>query len=114
MFGKGIQMTTLPLNFIEGHLFVELDGNLWLFDTGAPTSFGISQSLAIAGERFNISASYFGLNATSLKQFVGVQCSGLLGADVLGRFDHILDTAGGGLTVSTSELSYTGQSIPLG
>ena len=106
-------MTTLPLIFDNGHLFVELEGHLWLFDTGAPTSFGASERLGIADEQFSLCSSYFGLTASTLSQYVGVECSGLLGADVLGRFDHILDTAGGRLTVSTTELSHEGQSVRL-
>ena len=35
-------MNTLPLQVREGHVFVELGGELWLVDTGAPTSFGTS------------------------------------------------------------------------
>ena len=106
-------MTTLPLIFNNGHLFVELEGQMWLFDTGAPTSFGASERLRIADEQFSLCSSYFGLTAATLSQYVGVECSGLLGADVLGRFDHILDTAGGRLTVSTTELSHEGQSVRL-
>jgi hypothetical protein len=104
-------MTTLPLILNHGHLFVELEGHLWLFDTGAPTSFGVADKLLIADEQFSLSSSYFGLTASTLSQYVGVECSGLLGADVLGRFDHILDTAGGRLTVSTVELSHDGQHV---
>ncbi len=106
-------MTTLPLIFDQGHVFVELHGHLWLFDTGSPTSFGASKALLIADEQFSLSASYFGLTATTLTQYVGVECSGLLGADVLGRFDHILDSRGGRLTVSTAELSHDGQHVQL-
>jgi hypothetical protein len=106
-------MTTLPLVFKDGHPFVELDGNLWLFDSGAPTSFGAGTSIEIAGKRFEIAKSYFGLTEATLSSFVGVQCAGLLGADVLGHFDHLLDVAGGTLTVSATELQHGGQLVPL-
>lgn len=106
-------MTTLPLIFNHGHLFVKPAGHLWLFDTGAPTSFGAAERLLIADEQFSLSSSYFGLTASTLSQYVGVECSGLLGADVLGRFVHILDSTNGKLTVSTDELSHDGQRIHL-
>jgi hypothetical protein len=110
-------MHTLPLQLRDGHLFIDLGGDLggqlWLLDTGAPTSFGASRSLAIAGERFELDADYLGLTPESLSQFIGVPCVGLLGADVLGRFDHIFDTAAGKLTLSTAELSHTGQQVRL-
>ena len=94
-------------------MFVELGGELWLVDTGAPTSFGTSRSLSIAAVQFSLGASYLGLTAASLSRYVGVPFVGLLGADVLGRFDHVFDAAGSGLTVSTAELLHSGQSVPL-
>ena len=106
-------MIALPIQSHDGHLFLVLEDDLWLLDTGAPTSFGTTRHLYIAGEHFNLSTSYLGLTAATLSQFVGVQCVGLLGADVLSRFDHIFDTAGGRLTVSTSELSRNGHMVRL-
>lgn len=106
-------MNTLPLQLRQGHLFVELGGELWLLDTGAPSSFGTLRSITIAGEQFSLGTTYLGLSAATLSQFVGVPCVGLLGADVLGCFDHIFDTASGRLSVSASELSHSGQSVRL-
>ncbi|MFM7282754.1 MAG: hypothetical protein ACKO32_13355 [Planctomycetia bacterium] len=106
-------MITLPLQLRDGHLFVNLSGELWLIDTGAPSSFGRSRRLNIAGESFQPDAGFGGLNPETLSDFVGVACAGLLGADILGRFDHVWDCAGGTLTVSTGELTHRGQSIPL-
>jgi hypothetical protein len=106
-------MTTLPLEFRDGHLFVDLRGALWLIDTGAPASFGRTCGLTIAGESFRLDDNCGALNADTLSEFVGVSCAGLLGADILGRFDHIWDCATGNLTVSTGELMHRGRSIPL-
>lgn len=106
-------MTTLPLVFKAGHLFVEIEETLWLFDTGAPTSFGAVTSIMVAGEQFRLATSYFGLTETTLSSFVGVPCGGLLGADVLGHFDHILDTISGTLTISATELAHSGQAVRL-
>ncbi|NEX15125.1 MAG: hypothetical protein C1943_00455 [Halochromatium sp.] len=106
-------MITLPLIQRHGHLFIELQGHLWLFDTGAPTSFGDARSLQILGERFDLSPSDFGLSASSLSQAVGVTCSGLLGADLLNAFDYLIDIAAGRLTVSKNALTHDGQPLPL-
>ncbi len=104
-------MTTLPLIFNHSHLFVELEGHLWLFDTGAPTSFGAADRLLMGNQQFNLSSSYFGLTASTLSQYVGVECSGLLGADILNRFDHILDIKAARLTISMIELSHDGPRV---
>ena len=106
-------MPELPLHLRDGHLFLEVDGALWLFDTGAPTSFGSTPTLALAGERFRLGSSYLGLTAAILSQFVAVDCVGLLGADILRRFDFILDTPNGVATISTSELELRGPVVDL-
>ena len=106
-------MQTLPLIFTDGHLFVEAEESLWLYDTGAPTSFGDVETLAFAGEQFRPASGYMGLDASMLSGFVGVQCSGLLGADILGRFDHLLDVPSETLTASSDELSHPGTRVPL-
>lgn len=56
-------------------------------------------------------SSYLGLTPETLSSFVGVDCIGLLGADVLGRFDFILDVPNGKVDISTSDLEYNGTSI---
>jgi hypothetical protein len=97
----------------DGHIFIELEGRLWLFDTGAPESFGRPNNLTVADKHFFVGESYLGLSDDTLSKFVGVECSGLLGADVLGHFDHILAVENTALTVSTDELSHLGQSVQL-
>lgn len=106
-------MTELPLLFDSGHLFAEIRNNLWLIDTGAPTSFGDAKSIMLNDRNFSIVESYCGLTADSLSEFVGVKCSGLLGGDILGFFDHIFDIPKLKLTTSHLELSHQSLSIPL-
>jgi hypothetical protein len=106
-------MKTLPLIDQNAHLFVEIEGSLWLHDTGAPSSFGIWPSLELLGKRFAIDDSYMGLDAAFLSEAVGVECKGLLGADVLGEFDQIIDLPGGCLTLSTEDLEHPGQTLEI-
>ena len=106
-------MHELPLHFRDGHLFAELAGDLWLLDTGAPASFGTTGALALAGESFSVGAGYMGLDTATLSELTGVRCAGLLGADVLGRFDHILDVPAGTLRLSSEELTHDGQILDL-
>ena len=106
-------MNTFPLQLRDGHLFIELSGELWLLDTGAPNSFGPNGNFSLAGEQFRLGSNCLGLTAATLSGFVGVQCVGLLGADVLGRFDIIFDVPNNTVSISTEELSFPGQSVPL-
>ena len=106
-------MYQLPLQLRNGHLFVELNSGLYLLDTGAPSSFGTTSRLSIADETFDLQNNYLGLTAATLSQSVGVRCEGLLGADILGRFDHLFDVPGGTLTFSKDELILDGKSVDL-
>ncbi len=106
-------MYELPLHFRSGHLFVEQDGELWLLDTGAPCGFGHTGAISFAGESFSLASDYHGLDAEALSRFTDVRCVGLLGADVLGRFDHILDVPNGTLVVSPDELMHDGHRVEL-
>ena len=97
----------IPLHLDKGHLFLDLAGSCWLYDTGAPTSFGDS-SLTLGGKEFKPSSNYMGLSASTLSDFTEVRCQGLLGGDILGEFDHIIDMKSGMLTVSADELEHSG------
>jgi hypothetical protein len=102
-----------PLHFKSGHVFLEIDSKLWLFDTGAPTSFGSRPELSLAGKTFTVPDSYMGLTAPTLSGFIGEECVGLLGADVLGQFDFLMEPAQGTAEISTDQLEHTGEKIAL-
>jgi len=76
-------MITKELKFLKGHLFVSIDGNDWLIDTGAPSSFGDIQELEIAGKDFLLSNEFSGLTATKLTGHVDHTTVGLIGTDIL-------------------------------
>ena len=106
-------MQKLTLLFDGGHLFIDVERELWLFDTGASTSFGDHEGIVFAGKEFSLNHNYMGLSAEKLSEFVGIKCAGLLGTDVLSKFDYIIDPSQNTLTVASDELSHDGQAIGL-
>ena len=106
-------MSTFPLQLINGHFFVEVDGNLWLLDTGAPLSFGSKTELQLLGEQFELESTYLGLTPETLSGFVGVKTTGLLGADVLNSFDIILNGLKNTVTFSLTPVDHEGQVVKL-
>ena len=105
--------TILPLRHMHGHMFVEIDNEMWLIDTGAPISFGDSNCITVGSEQFYVDESYHSYTADTISHYVGVTCAGLIGVDFLNHFDVIFDTANSKLTLSTTELSYDGESIQM-
>ena len=55
----------ISLQLDKGHLFLNLDGSLWLYDTGTPTSFGDSGQ-TLEGKEFQPPSDYMGLSASTL------------------------------------------------
>ena len=103
----------LPLQFTNGHVFIELDHRLWLLDTGAPASFGSAAQLELGGETFQLSDNFPGLTMEMLAGFVRTDCAGLLGSDILGQFDWILDCAQNTAECSPAELAFSGHQLPV-
>ena len=104
---------SLKLYFLENHLFAKFDsGRIWLLDTGAPTSFGM-RSVNIGGRDFELQMDYMGMSAEKLSEYVGVECSGLLGMDILGEFDHLWDLREGVWEVSEHTESCNGVTVEL-
>jgi hypothetical protein len=106
-------MTTYPLHLIHNHLFLETEGRRYLIGTGSPKSFAGTPSLTVDGRTFATAPSYMQLTTSSLSQQVGVECHGLLGADILNQFDHLIDLPQGRITISSEENQMQGVGSPL-
>lgn len=89
-------MKTFPLRLHDGHLLAVTPTGDWLVDTGAPTTFGRAAPELRVGEP-TVRPDYLGMDADTLSALVGTELTGLLGADVLGLHDLLLDIPGGAL-----------------
>lgn len=106
-------MDTFPLKIHQGHIFIQIEDELMLSDTGAPNSFGSLSKLTLAGQQFSLRDNYLGLTPDSLSSFVGVSTSGLIGSDILGVFDLIIDSPGNTVTFATENLTCAGHAVAL-
>jgi hypothetical protein len=112
-------MATYPLHLQGGHLFVELNGQRWLFDTGTAVSFGSTPQLTVADRTFTLKPIMTGkpgkpiIGVPKLAQFLGCPCAGVLGLDILGEFDWTLNAAKRTCTASADALPLRDRTIPL-
>jgi hypothetical protein len=102
-----------PLHFQAGHLFLEVDDEWWIVDTGAPTSFGTNSRIVLAGQEFSVAPNFLVVDASQLSEYISMECTGLLGMDILGKFDLLLDPANQILEVSAGELEFEGEVVSL-
>ena len=89
-----------PLRHHHGHLLIEVDGRIYLVDTGSPWSLG-SQPVQLGGREFPMQANdLMGHTCESIAGMVGTPFDGLLGTDILGQFDLELSVRDGVLRLS--------------
>lgn len=98
---------------VDGHIIVR-DGVLrLLIDTGAPLSVGESSSLVLADETYQIAREYMGVTPVSLSKSIGSSIHALIGADILNRFDVIIDPSQSIFTLNDEEEELAGIPIEL-
>jgi len=112
-------MATYPLHLQGGHLFVELNGQRWLFDTGTAVSYGTTPTLTLADRAFALKPIMTGkpgkpiVGVPKLVQFLGVPCAGVLGLDIIGEFDWTLNAPKRTCTATTEALPIRERTIAL-
>jgi hypothetical protein len=101
------------LVFKNDHLYVEIDGALWVYDTGADSTFGDSAT-GLLGPKEEVAPLYAGqFSAADISGFLGETVAGIIGADIINRYDHIIDLKANRLTVSDGDLTSEGFVQPL-
>lgn len=105
-------MQILELTYQSGHLFTQLNGAKWLIDTGSPATFGTTSQIRLGDQEFFAASEYMGLNAESLSGSLKLECSGLIGTDVLNQFDWIIDIENESLVFDVANLSLDGETLP--
>ena len=70
----------------HGHIVVNVEGNPYLLDTGAPFSVGY-EPITICGREFPVEQCYMGVTGSYLSEQVGVLIEGMIGADILQYFN---------------------------
>jgi len=91
---------THPLVFRDNHLYVSIEGALWVYDTGSPITFGET-----TGNPFN-GTSLLQRNMDKFSGYLGVKVVGLIGTDTLNAYDHLLD-----LRPSNMSLTYSKEQL---
>jgi len=86
---------------------------LWVYDTGADSSFG-NRASGLLGPNEDIAELYAGqFSAADISGFLGETVAGIIGADIINRYDHIIDLKANRLTVSDGDLTSEGFVQPL-
>ena len=106
-------MTPYTLIHQAGHLLLSTNLGSWIIGTGSPRSFSEIPTLELDGVLLNLAPTFAGLNAANLTALVGVPVTGLLGIDVLKRFDVIFDLPSSQIIFSSEPFALDGTIVPL-
>lgn len=115
MSEQGVEGTRFAMSYFCGHMVAAIDGGLWVLDTGSPASFGRQPMLRIAGDSIPVASAYMGLDADTLSRLIGGEVAGLVGTDVLNRFDVVFDARPECMQLHchAEELELAGKVLPL-
>jgi hypothetical protein len=106
-------MTPYTLIHQAGQLLLSTNLGSWIIGTGSPRSFSELPALELDGVLLNMAPSFAGLNAATLSALIGVPVIGLLGIDVLKRFDIEFDSPSSQIMFSSNPVAWNGTVVPL-
>jgi len=104
---------TYRYEFINGHIIAIVGQLRLLIDTGSPSSCADSSPIEIGGGSFQIQRNYMGVTPESLSASVGTTINGLVGADILNRYDILIDPKACTVTLTEEELPLEGVCLEL-
>jgi len=106
---------TIPYRMVDGHIIVTSeDGTICLIDTGSPCSVGNAEIVMFAGGRHPLKPDFLGKAVDELPGPIGVRIDVLMGADILNRYDMLIDPVRQVLVFSDEELDLEGEALPIG
>jgi hypothetical protein len=95
----------LKVNFDRNHLFVDLGNAPWVHDTGCPVSFGNqpidSRLSGLTRQQLTIDGKT--VDAATISRFTGVTVAGLIGTDILNKYDQLIDLRTNGMELTLGE-----------
>jgi hypothetical protein len=106
-------MPAYSLQLRSNLMFLEHNG-LWLIDTGSPFSVSSRvETICLDGIECPLRRRLPGFAIEDLTEIIGFEATGLLGGDILNRFDWIFDLPNQTITVTAGELDLPGARLPL-
>jgi len=85
------KMQEFEYSLVDGHIIFDIEGKKTLLDTGAPISIGTGRSIKFCGRDFPLKDDYMGVDVVSLSKLVGAQIDVLMGMDIIGHHDCLMD-----------------------
>ena len=102
-----------PFQLMDGHIIIETSENKYLIDTGAPSSVSSSNKLCLADNDYQTQSNYLGASPELLSTHIGTKIDGLVGTDILNKFDIIIDPTKSVLVLDSTNASIADHQVCL-
>lgn len=97
---------TFDIDFYDGHLIINNDGQKVLVDTGSPVSIGRSNHFLFMDQEHNCMTSYLGQDINAFAEMIGYDIDVLMGMDVIGNYNMLTDYKSAKVTFSTEDIPF--------
>ena len=97
---------TFDINFYDGHLIINNDGQKVLVDTGSPVTIGSSDHFVFMDQEYECITSLMGKDISSISEMMGSDIDVLMGMDVIGKYDMLTDYKSKKVTFSSEEIPF--------
>jgi hypothetical protein len=105
-------MTIFPIEVVDNHVIVTIEGRKVLLDTGSPYCIG-EDAFYFLGKDYRKAKDFMGTKLSVLGQHIGANIEFIMGANVLREYCFIIDWRENELRVSPESLPFEGQTIAL-
>ena len=106
-------MHTYDYELIKNHIIVHQDDETWLIDTGAPKTLSNYPTIKFAGVEYPTLTDFNLVNPGQLTPHVGVEITGLVGMDLLGKFPIEFNPVSSTMTIDAVPFPEGGFSLPM-
>lgn len=74
---------TFQITFVKGHPTINVDGNIFIVDTGSPATFGRQETITLCGRDFNagMGNNISGMTMDGISNLLGTHIDGFIGGD---------------------------------
>lgn len=103
---------SFPIEIFDNHALIRDGENLFLIDTGSPTTFHRSGNLLFCSEEHSCSTVQQGLTVSQIAEFVGAPITTLLGADILSKYNVLFDYPNRTVQFSREKIPFEGVEFP--
>lgn len=98
---------------LNGHILFETPKGRVLVDTGAVSSFGEFKFYRMGSKSFPLANQYLGCTINDISQLIGTKITTLLGMDVIGNYDLIIDLPNNKIGFFENAYPIQGKSVPM-